>query len=381
MGGNMMTSKEMVYASIEGKALEHYPVHTAYLMLAHADHWSELTGLQPVEFYKWLIADPEEHIKMYRHFAEKWPFDTFQPSNVYRTLAERENMEVVEKDNKIYYHHKKEDTYEYMNSNIHENGLSGHLVEERLVFDKNDVKEIVKIEKAETFIASGKNDYLQAAIKGVGDDKFIINGGILNTFYNCSHYVGLTNLFTLIYDEPELIHYLSERILEKNIEIIRAYAAAGGDAIYIDDATSTSDMISRATYEEFCLPYIKRAIDEIHHLGKKAVSIYFGGIQDRATAIASSGVDIVLMETKMKNFVNDYETVFKAMGGKVCLMGNLNPYDEIEILNDDELYLAIKKQVDVGRKYGKFISCTGSPLTPNTPASRIRKFVDIAHNL
>ncbi len=73
--------------------------------------------------------------------------------------------------------------------------------------------------------------------------------------------------------------------------------------------------------------------------------------------------------------------ISQKMGGKVCLLGNLNPYDEIELLSGNELQEAIKKQLDAGRQYGKFMNCAGSPLTPNTSAQRIRQFVDFAHIL
>ena len=100
---NNLTSKELVYAAIAGKKPDHYPVSTAYVMLAHADHWQELTGLPPVEYYKWLIGDPAEHEPFYKLFTEKLPFDIFQPSCHYRSAKERENMEVVIKEGKIYF--------------------------------------------------------------------------------------------------------------------------------------------------------------------------------------------------------------------------------------------------------------------------------------
>ena len=43
----------------------------------------------------------------------------------------------------------------------------------------------------------------------------------------------------MLIEAPELIDYLSRKLLEDNIEIIRSLAASGGDAIYIDDATAT----------------------------------------------------------------------------------------------------------------------------------------------
>ena len=88
--------------------------------------------------------------------------------------------------------------------------------------------------------------------------------------------------------------------------------AAGGDAIYIDDATATNDMISVADYERYSLPYMQAMVDEIHRLNHKAIVIYFGGISDRLEQIAATGADCLLMEASMKGFRNEIE----AGGGK-----------------------------------------------------------------
>ena len=95
---------------------------------------------------------------------------------------------------------------------------------------------------------------------------------------------------------------------------IRRFAAAGGDAIYIDDATATSDMISPAMYERFSLPYMKAMVDEIHRLKHKAILIYFGGIMDRLELIAATGADGLLPEASMKGFVNDTAEIARQIG-------------------------------------------------------------------
>lgn len=151
--------------------------------------------------------------------------------------------------------------------------------------------------------------------------------------------------------------------------------------IWIDDATATCDMISVKHYEEFSLPYLTQTVKEIQRLGKKAILVYFGGIADRVEQIVSTGADVLIMEASMKGFTNDYEEVASRIKGKMSLFGNLNPYDDIQITSDEELYERVRKQVDAGRKYGRYCTSTGSPLTPNTPVSRIRKFIDFAHQL
>jgi uroporphyrinogen-III decarboxylase len=191
----------------------------------------------------------------------------------------------------------------------------------------------------------------------------------------------MENFYCMLKEEPELIHEMSKRLLEKNIESIRAAAKAGGDAIYIDDATATCDMISLEMYETFSLPYLTEQVREIKRLGKKAILVYFGGIEDRVEQIISTGVDLLMMEASMKGFVNDYRSISRQIGGRCCLAGNLNPYSDVELLTDAQLTAIIQEQTEAGRVSGKYITSTGSPLTPRTPVSRISKMIEIGHSM
>ena len=374
-----MNSKEMVCAAIEGKKLEHYPVHSAYTFLSNADHWEELTGRSVADFHRWCISDMTEHEKVYKIQLEKLPYDTFQPYQL-PSYEERENTSVIEKDEGIFLYNKKDDVYTKMSKIIHGSNPFDRPVEIQTIFDKKDVDNI-KIKTADFQINNGSLDAIKAAQNVAGREKFLISGGIVNTFYSCSWHLGFQNLFPMLYEEPELVHYLSEKILEQNVENARALAKMGGDAIYIDDAASTNDMISLKHYEEFSLPYLTRLVAEVKKLGMISIFIYFGGIQDRVEQIASAGAEVLLMEATMKNYVNDYEYVANKLNGKMCLMGNLNPYTDMEITSDDEFNNIVKKQVDAGRKYGRFINCTGSPITPHTSVDRIRNFIDLSHTL
>lgn len=372
-----VTSKELTYAAIEGRTVIHFPAAAPYQMLTIADHWTELTGLPVWEYYRWIISEPDEHAKLYRLFDKKLPFDVWQlgyePSRQYRN-----NTEVVFKDGIGYYLNKNDDTYSRLNENIHHSNAP--LADERTVFDRRDAREKVIIEKAETAIENGCNEYIEKIISVLGYKRFIMSGGVINPLYCCSWYVGLNNLFLLLYDEPGLIGYLCERIQEQNIETIRRLAAAGGDAIYINDAYATSDMIPLKFYEKFCLPYTEQSVKEIRNQGKKAILMYFGGVADRVEQIVSTGADALIMEASMKNFVNDFETIAKQINGRICIFGNLDPYVDIELASDEILYYVVKRQVELGRKAGRFVASTGSPLTPNTHVSRIRKYIDLAHS-
>ena len=375
-----MTSKERMYAVIEGRTPDIWPVAAPYTMLSNADHWEELTGLPIYKYYEWLnTPDMDWHREIYNIFYNRQPFDVVQP-DFGASLVQRKkrNIEITLRDGRAFFYNKENDRLTPVPENIHNSASGGGENETRYIFNKSDARKLLKIIKAEQMLSDGHNCSLDELIKLYGDTHFVVNGGVVNTFYANSYHVGMTNLYAMLHEEPELIKYMSEFLLEQNIETIRTFAAAGGDAIFIDDATSTCDMISTRMYEEFSLPYLIPQVKEIQRLGKKAILIYFGGIADRAELIASTGADVLMMECSMKSYTNDYAEISAKLGG-TCLAGNLNPYEDIEITSDDELVARVNNAIDIGSRYGKYFTSTGSPITPNTSLKRIQKFIELAH--
>jgi len=374
-----MTPKERMYAAIEGRGPDVWPVAASYVMLSNADHWTELTGLPVWKYYEWLLSpDMGRYAEISRAMYDSLQFDAVQPMSGGQ-INNDGNVAIVERGGRHLYYDKKKNEYWPVPESIHESGSGGGENETRHIFTKRDAREKLKAVKAEQMISGGCNVYIEETIKLYGETRFVINSGVVNTFYSNAFHVGMTELYAMLREEPELIKYISGMVLEQNIETIRAYAAAGGDAIYIDDATATSDMISPQMYEEFSLPYIIPQVKEIQRLGKKAILIYFGGIADRAEQIASTGADVLMMECSMKGYTNDYEEISKKLNGRMCLAGNLNPYDDLEISSDEALSGKIREMVDKGRAYGRYFTCTGSPITPFTTAGRIKDFIALSH--
>ena len=360
-----MNSKKRVYAALEGKPVDRFPVTVLYNHLYHCDHFTELTGKPPQKLAVWRHAQPEEHIKIYKLLVEKVPFEILQPLSA-PSRQKRDNFNPTE--------------------NVPTQTKSKHATdyaanETQHVFDKKDVDERIKINKAEDLVASGINDYRESVVATFGKDYFILSGGIIGTLYTCSAYVGLTNIFSMLIEKPDLMEYISQKILEQNIEKIRQLAAAGGDAIFIDDAMTTCDMISVEHYERFSLPYMKEMVREIHNLSHKAILIYFGGIQDRLEQIASIGADGLSMETSMKGYVNDINEIAKRIGNRVTLFGNIDPVRILQNGSDDELDAEIKRQVAAGKEARGFIISTGSPITPATPLERMQKFIELGRKV
>lgn len=374
-----MTPKQLVYAAFGGMPADRMAVSVPYTFLYYLDHFAELTGRPQWELKKWYYAPLDEYLSVCRQIIEAAPFDILQPPPS-ASAEERADVEFVERDGMPLLHRKRDDLYEPLVVSESGHAVESAINEERYVFNEADMCERLQFDSAEKMIASGANDHLDAFVEEFGNNWFVLTGGVIGTFYMCHHYVGMTNLLEMVITQPSFVHMMSKRILEYNIEMIRRYAAAGGDAIYIDDAMATSDLISRAHYEEFCLPYVREMVREIHRLGHKAILIYFGGVADRLEEIASTGADALLMETSMKGYNNDIEEIATRIGDRMMLFGNIDPIRIVQDGTDEELAAEIKRQAKAGRIARGFVMSTGSPLTPSTPLARVKRFIELARN-
>ena len=358
--------------------MEALPVTSLYQFLYHCDHFAELTGRPQADLWSWKYAEPEAHLATYREIVRQVPFDLLQPQPT-PSREERARTEFVVCGGALLRRDRSDGRLAPVAP------VSGHAWDERAnevqtVFDERDARERITVTRAEDLFAAGLNDYADAVVAAFGDDRFILTGGVVGTLFSCSAYVGLTNLFALLLEQPALIAYMSGRLLERNIEVIRQLAAAGGDAIFVDDATTTSDMISVAHYERFSLPYVREMVREIQRLGQKAIVIYFGGIADRLEQIASLGAEGLSVECSMKGYVNDIAEIAAAVGDRVSLFGNVDPVGVLQDGNDGLLCREVERQVAAGRQARGFVLCTGSPITPRTPLRRVQRFLELGRS-
>ena len=371
-----LNDKQRIHAVLEGKPVDRMPVTCLYNQLVILDHFAELAGKPDWQRHEWLNAAPADHLATYRTILERAPFEILQPQHA-APRSERENTKFVVDGGRVYRKDMRSGALTLLQA------MSGHATDYRanetqLVHDRHDIDEQFKLQTAEQKIADGIYDFVHETVAELGSDHFILTGGVVGTLYLCHNYVGLTNLFELLASDPDLIDYLSQKILEQNIEDIRAQASAGGDAIYIDDATATSDMISVRHYERFCLPYMKQMVDEIHRLGHKAIVIYFGGVADRLEQITSLGADGLSVETSMKGYTNDIQSIARRVGRRVTLFGNIDPVGVLQDGTDAQLEAEIHRQTVAAKLARGFIMCTGSPITPSTSLQRMRRFIDLS---
>jgi hypothetical protein len=88
---------------------------------------------------------------------------------------------------------------------------AGTANQERRVFDHREVNELVKVTPAERLILSGHGDFVTDAVETFGAEEFILNGGVTGTFWNCTWYLGMTNLFAALREGPNSTCRISQQ--------------------------------------------------------------------------------------------------------------------------------------------------------------------------
>jgi uroporphyrinogen decarboxylase len=99
-----------------------------------------------------------------------------------------------------------------------------------------------------------------------------------------------------------------------------AVAHSGADIIFMPDPTSSGDMVSRAMWEQFGLPYTKRLVKAVQKTRVPIILHICGDTSDRLDSLAEMGVEGLSLDSKV-----NLAFAREALGESVCLIGNVNP--------------------------------------------------------
>ena len=228
-------------------------------------------------------------------------------------------------------------------------------------------------------IVNGKHDLAGAIIK-----KFV---GSVYTFYRvasplwlCYNLWGFESMMVMIATKPELVDYASSRFLELSLRSVHEAASLGAQAVFIEECLT--DMISPADFKSLNLPFLHRLVDEIRLMGMKSMYYFCGNPSGKWELLMDAGADALSLEEGKKGFEIDIVDVVERVGSRCTVLGNLDSIGVLLNGTDEELRAEIRRQIEAGRKNGsRFIMSTGSPVTPETPASRVRLYCDLVHEL
>jgi uroporphyrinogen-III decarboxylase len=366
-----MNSYGLLTAAIEGRSPLHIPVVLPYfhLYLEHKVH--ELTGLT---WAHRIYGTPGERAEFFRLARAYFELDWISVGGMISALQNINKMLGVVDGSSVIIDKKTGETTPVSPQKPPEQPIGT-----RIISNSDEIGNLPEILSPEAIVASGVLDHVRLLAREFGTDFF----GVGNVNMPCTQnyfYLGIYDMMIALKLEPELVHALVGYSLKMIKNLLRAMKQVGVSCVWLEDCYVAGDLISRKDYEIFFHDPNMEIIEEAKRIGLYTVYYLTGDVMSRIPHILEMQPDCLGFEESKKTFVVDVVKVRKAVGNNMCLLGNVDSFQEIERGDEKVWERSVLHQMQAASPYGKFILSSGSPITPDTPKEKVRHFVRFARD-
>lgn len=222
---------------------------------------------------------------------------------------------------------------------------------------------------------AGETDLPRLLVNRFGAEKLPL-ASMSAPLWCCYSLWGFEGLMSGLTEFPDLIDHACRRFIEDAMRRIDLYAAAGVGAVWIEDAMT--DMVSPADFRAHNLAHLRPLTEAVRARGMRSVHYFCGRCDDRWDLLLDTGADALSLEESKKTFEIDIEAVAERVNGRMTLLGNLDAVAVLENGTDEQLQAEVARQCRAGRRNRRrFIASLGSPVTPRTPLSRVRRYAEL----
>lgn len=185
--------------------------------------------------------------------------------------------------------------------------------------------------------------------------------------------MGQTELFTAVYDNPDFVRELLHIVTDKLIEWLDFCAQEENlptprDLAWTDDLAVS---LSAKSYRDIVLPFEKRL--RFHFDGR--ASLHMCGKTDHL--LDTFVEDLQIHEFQGFGYQVDLDRVAEAMGGRVVLIGNVNPM-LIHSGTPEEVRQATRQVIEKLAHFKGLIIQDGSNIPPGSPLTNINAMMEAA---
>lgn len=305
------------------------------------------------ETYARFVLDPERMAEMHIIMQQEFGHDLILVENGTASLAEAMGCTVIYRD---------------------ENSPVAHKPALKALKDAKDI--IISEEMLEKPLVKANLETVRILRERLGNRVMIMGRGDQGPFSLASQVYGMDRLLTDLLDEEceEDIHCLLEKCTEADILYCNALLDAGAHITSLGDSTAGPGVLSPAMYEEFALPYEKKAADRVHERGG-LISLHICGNATRIIdKMVLTGADILEIDQE-----TDIVTAYKAAKGQCALLGQISP---VTLMNEDRERAASETKSMLEKVGGSnargIILGPGCALGGNTPFENIKAMLNQA---
>jgi len=190
-----------------------------------------------------------------------------------------------------------------------------------------------------------------------------VMGWVEGAMAEANDLIGDSIMMVALYDRPEWLAELMERITEVEIAFARVQIDAGADIIGLGDAIAS--IVSPNMYRQFAQPYEKRIFDAVHEKGALARLHICGNTSRILPDMLATGADFIDVD-----WMVDFKTAAETFGDKAALVGNFDPVSVMYEGTPEMIEAAVLRCIDDGGP--KSISATGCEIPDGTPLENLR---------
>jgi len=377
-----VTGREKIEAAFSASGTREIPAVICYEGIYYRDRWDEVTGCP-----WWYVFSPDidEQYEWRANAIERIGQDWFVLPYC-RTREGRRGVSIVTRG---------EDAFEVDASTGREEKLTRPVVAgwspagdlasvhpEKLAQTPGEIEDAIGIPadwNPDRVTSEGRDDLAKMMLRGCGRDLYPIQH-VSSPFWRLYSLWGFEGMMMMVASRPDLVKCAVDRALVLAIRQVKEAAVLGAYGIWIEECLT--DMVSPRAFAEFNLPALKKLVEEIRRAGMRSIYYYCGNPNDRWDLLFSAGADALSLEESKKGWTVDIDEVVKRAGGRCAVLGNLDAIHLLPKASEKELSAEIARQIAAGRRNSnRFIMSIGSPVTPGTPVSRVRRYCDLVREL
>lgn len=212
----------------------------------------------------------------------------------------------------------------------------------------------------------------------IGDLGINAPWGWAGVFNYASDLWGIENLMAAPYTDEALYQALMGKLTERMIAYNAPLVEGGADAVGLQGHIANARSVSPDYFMSFVYPYEKRLIDAIHAAG--AFTVYHNCGFARAFYPCYRELGMTLWETVAEppQGDNDLAEAKRALGDRVCLLGNLDQLRFLKVATPAEVAAKAREIVRVGKPGGRYLFAASDFLEKGTPLENVKAMLRAA---
>ena len=216
-------------------------------------------------------------------------------------------------------------------------------------------------------------------------DRAVIGVFTWGAYFVASFVRGLEDLMLDFAMRKQYAHRLIDRISEISLTALDRMlktAGTGVDIVYMADdyCSHMAPMFSPAHFDEFVVPYLRRAVDMTHAHGKKFLLHVCGAVRPLLPQIVDCGVDMLEpIQTRAAGM--DPAELKREFGKDLCFYGGVDLQQTLNQGSPDDVADEVRRLIEILGKDGGYILGPGHTyIQVDAPVENILTMYDTAAN-